>query len=198
MANAIVESYRGHDIIDLRDVFMKERRLFLIGEVNEDSCNELVKELMYLEFQDDSKPITLFINSPGGDVQAGLSVYDAIRLMKSPVRTVCMGMAASMGAIIYLAGDEKERYMMPHAKIMIHDPAYGHKDISHRKPHEIQTQLDDLNKCREKLACIIAERSGHDLNEIYEVTKNDTYYDSMEAIDFGLAAKVVNNMDVLK
>ncbi len=197
MANAIVESYRGHDLINLRDVFLRERRIFLSGEVDDENCDELIKQLLFMELQDNTKPVTLFINSPGGSVQAGLSVYDTLRIMKSPIRTVCVGMAASMGAIIYLAGDEGERYMLPHSKVMIHDPAYGRKDISYRKPHEIQTELDDLNKCREKLAKIIAERTGHSVEEIYEVTKNDSYFDVEEAVEYGLASKEISDLLIL-
>ncbi len=112
MANVILESVRGLSPIPIEDVFLRDRKIFLVGEVNDESCNELIKELLYMEAEDDTKPITLFINSPGGDVGSGLAVYDTIRLLKSPVTAVVTGIAASMGSIILLACDADKRLML--------------------------------------------------------------------------------------
>ena len=148
---------------------------------------------MYLD-NESSEEITIYINSPGGSVQDGLAVYDTIMLMNSPVRTVCLGICASMGAILFLAGEKRE--MMPHGKIMIHDPAFGGRhEMGGKKPHEIQAELDDLNRCRESLAQIIAKRTGKTIEEIYEVTVNDTYYDPDEAVEFGLATNIIKRKD---
>lgn len=144
---------------------------------------------MYLERQDNSKEVTIYINSPGGEVISGLAVYDYISMMKAPVRTVCTGTAASMGAILFLAGERRE--MLPHTRLMIHDPSYSHNDIGGRKPHEIQHELDKLNETRAALAKIIAEKTGKSLDEIYEVTASDTYYSAEEAIEFGLATGIM-------
>lgn len=133
--------------------------------------------------------MTIYINSPGGEVISGLAVYDYISIMKSPVRTVCTGTAASMGAILFLAG--KKREMLPHTRLMIHDPSYSHNDIGGRKSHEIQHELDKLNETRESLAKIIAEKTGKTLEEIYEVTASDTFYSAEEAIEFGLATDIM-------
>ena len=127
---------------------------------------------------------------------SGLAVYDYIALMKAPVKTVCVGTAASMGAILFLAG--KKREMLPHTRIMIHDPSYSHKDIGGRKPHEIQHELDKLQESREALAAIIAEKTGKTIEEIYEVTAEDTYYSAQEAIEFGLATRIIENSRVSK
>lgn len=190
MANVILESARGLQPIPIEDELLRRREIFLSDAVDEKTTNEMIKQLMYLEGEDSTKEITIYINSPGGSVQDGLAVYDLIMLLKSPVRTVCMGTCASMGAIIFLAG--KKREMMKHGKIMIHDPAFGGKhEMGGKKPHEIQSELDDLNRCREALASIIADRTGKDIEEIYKVTANDTYYSSEEAVNFGLATGII-------
>ena len=192
MSRLLIESARGIQIVDIEDKLFSSRKIFIEDEITDSLSNSVIRQLMYLENDDNSMPITIYINSPGGSVQAGLAIYDVIRLLKSPVTMVCSGLAASMGAIIYLAGDK--RFMLEHSRIMIHDPAFGGThDIAYRKPLEIQYELDDLNKCREKLASIIAERTGKSLEEVYEVTKRDSFYNADEAVDFGLATDVVND-----
>lgn len=186
---AIYESARGFDQIELEDELMKSRKIFLTGGVNSASCNEIIKQLMYLENLDDTKEITIYINSPGGCVSDGLAVYDIIQLLNSPIRTVCVGLAASMGAILFLAGDKRQ--MLPHSEIMIHDPSYNNADIGGQKPHEIQHRLDSLNETREMLAKIIADRTGKSLDEIYKVTAEDSYYKAKAAIEFGLATEII-------
>ena len=189
MANVIKETARGIQTISIEDELLAGREIFLTEQVDSTTTNELLKQLMYLERQDNSKEVTIYINSPGGEVISGLAVYDYISMMKSPVRTVCTGTAASMGAILFLAG--KKREMLPHTRLMIHDPSYSHNDIGGRKPHEIQHELDKLNETREALARIIAEKTGKTLEEIYEVTASDTYYSAEEAIAFGLATGIM-------
>ena len=190
MANIILESVRGFQPVAIEDELLKNREIFMTDAVDGRSCNEVIKQLMYLERKDPTGEITIYINSPGGSVQDGLAVYDLIMLLKSPVRTVCMGTCASMGAILFLAG--KKREMMNHGKLMIHDPAFGNgHEMGGKKPHEIQTELDDLNRCRDALAKIIADRTGHTIEEIKEVTVNDMYYTAEEAVKFGLATAVI-------
>lgn len=187
MSNVLKETVRGIDLIPIEDMLLDESKIFLIGEVNPASAGELIKQLMYLDKRGLDE-ITLFINSPGGEVISGLAVYDCIKIMKSSVKTVCIGDAASMGAIIFLAGEKRE--MLPHARILIHDPSYGHLDVSGKKPHEIQRGVDSLNKVRETLAEIISEKTGKKLDEIYEITAEDQYFTAEEAIEFGLATDV--------
>lgn len=189
MANILKETVRGIDCIRLEDEFFKDREIFLTEEVNAQTSNELIKQLMYLERQDSESEVTIYINSPGGEVISGLAVYDYIGMMKAPVRTVCIGTAASMGAILFLAG--AKRQMLPHTRLMIHDPSYSHNDIGGRKPHEIQQELDKLNETREALARIISEKTGRSIEEIYKVTADDTFYSAQEAIDFGLATEIL-------
>lgn len=193
MARIIKETVRGFDVVTIEDELLTGREIFLVDGVDARTSNELLKQLMYLERQDSDSEITIYINSPGGEVISGLAVYDYISMMKAPVRTVCIGTAASMGAILFLAGSKRQ--MLPHTRLMIHDPSYSHNDIGGRKPHEIQHELDKLNETREALARIIADKTGRPLEEIYSVTANDTYYSAKEAIDFGLATEILDSTD---
>jgi ATP-dependent Clp protease protease subunit len=187
----ILESARGFETLYLRDKLLSDsREIFLTQEVNAQSCSSLITQLMYLNRTEPNREITLYINSPGGIVADGLAVYDVIRLLTAPVRTVCLGTCASMGAILFLAG--KKRDIMEHGRIMVHDPAFGgNHDIGGKKPHQIQSELDDLNRCREALARIISERTGKSLSQIYELTANDTYFSAQEAVEFGLATRIL-------
>lgn len=187
--NIIYETTRGISLVPIQDSLLKNRELFLIEEVNAETTNALIMQLMYLESQDAEAPITLYINSPGGDVVSGLALFDYIKLMRAPVNTVCIGTAASMGAILFLAG--RKRQMYPHTRIMIHDPAYGQGTMAGKKSHELKHQLDKLNETREALATIIAEATGKTIDEIYEVTADDTFFSSKEAIEFGLATEII-------
>lgn len=191
MARIIKETVRGIDIVDLEDELLQSREIFLTGGVDANTTNELIKQLMYLEREDDEAEITLYINSPGGEVTSGLAVYDYMTLIKAPIRTVSIGTAASMGALLFLAGDKRQ--MLPHTRIMIHDPSYSNADMSGKKPHEIQHELDKLNETRQIIAQIISEKTGKTLEEVYEVTANDTYYNAKEALKFGLATEIIDS-----
>ena len=185
--NILMQSARGTELIPIDDMLLEESQIFLIGEINSETANDLIKKLMYIDKKDLGE-VTIYINSPGGEVMSGLAVYDYIKIMKSPVRTVCMGDTASMAAIIFLAGEKRE--MLPHSRILIHDPSYGHLDVSGKKPHEIQRGVDSLNKVRETLAEIISEKTGKSLDEIYEITAEDHYFTADEAIEFGIASNI--------
>lgn len=198
MSNVIYESVRGLSTIAIEDAFLRDRKVFLVGEVNDGSCNELIKQLLYMESQDNTKPITLFINSPGGQVGSGLAVYDTIRLLKSPVTAVVTGMAASMGSIIMLACDKGRRFMLPSSRIMIHDCSWGSHDMGGKKPFEVEEELNQLRNTNEKLLSIIAERCGKTVEEVAEVTKKDSYYNAEEAIKFGLVTAVLNEKNFSK
>ena len=191
-ANVILESVRGIDAVPIDDIFLRERKIFLVGSVTDESCNDLIKKLLYLESVDNTRQITVFLNSPGGSVWDGLSVYDTIRLMKSPVTAVVTGIAASMGSILLLACEKENRLMLPSSRIMIHDCSWGKRDFGGVKPGAIQEELDMLKKTNERLLSIIAERTGHKVDEISEITKEDAWFDAGEAIEFGLASAVID------
>lgn len=192
MANILKETVRGTDCIRIEDDLLSKREIFLTEEVNAATSNELLKQLMYLEGQDTTQEITIYINCPGGEVISGLAVYDFISLMRSPVRTVCTGTAASMGAILFLAGQKRE--MLPHTRLMIHDPSFSGGSIGGKKSHEIRHELEKLDEVRTALAEIIAEKTGRSIEEIYDVTSDDTFYSAKEAIEFGLATGIMKGV----
>ena len=190
--NVIRESSRGYQELPIDDVLFEDREIFLTEEVNKDTCASLIKQLLFLEKQSSDKEIRFYINSPGGDVYSGLAVYDCIRLMKSPVTTICIGTAASMGSILFLAGEKRQ--MLPNSRIMIHDPSFGGGNLAGKKPHQIKTELDDLIEVQECLCKIIADRTGKTPDEIRELTKDDTYFNVGEAIEFGLATEEIKSI----
>ena len=190
MPRLVKESVRGMELLTPEDLLFTNREIFLTTEVDNDTANNLMKQLMILEKLDNTKEITLYINSPGGEVVSGLAVYDYIQLMKAPVRTVCIGTAASMGAILFLAGQNRE--MLAHTRLMIHDPAYGGGDMAGKNPHELQMYVDKLKQSQEIIAGIIAEKTGKTMEEIYEKTREDSYFNAKEAIEYGLATGIVN------
>ena len=191
--NILTEDAHGFAHVAIDAGLLAKRKLFITEEVNDDTCRMLIQQLMYLDSENSEDEITLYINSPGGMVSSGLAVYDAMRMVRSPVRTVCIGTAASMGAMLFLAGDRRE--MLPHTRIMIHDPSYGGGNYAGKKPHEIQKEVDELNKTREVICKIIAERTSHSIEEIYEKTRTDCYFNAEEAIEFGLATAVAETLD---
>lgn len=183
------ETARGMERFRVEDAFFERRELFLTTEINADSAGELVKQFMYLSQEDPDEEITLYINSPGGEVNSGLALYDCMQLVETPIRTVCTGLAASMGSVIFLAGDRRE--MFPHAQIMIHDPHYG-GGIEGLKPLELQERIESLMHNRSVIGELIAKKTGRSIEEIYEKTQKDSYFNAEEAIRFGLADAVVS------
>ena len=186
--NIHYESNRGIQPLDLTDIFFSKRSIFLDDEINPETSLETIKQLVALDGESDDE-IKLFINSPGGCVASGLAVCDTIETIKSPVTTICIGLAASMGAVIFLHG--KKRQMMKHSKIMLHDPSFGGGNLRGKKPHEIETELNELREVQETLVDIISEKTGKPKEEIYEITKEDTYFDFEKAYDFGIATDIL-------
>ncbi len=188
--NAMIlhESSRGIDSYTPESSLLKKRILFFTEEVNAESSNRMIEYLLYLDKTAPGKEITLCINTPGGEVVSGLAVYDTIRMLKSPVRTVCIGTAASMGAILFLAGEKRE--MLPHTKIMIHDPLISGLSGS-KKALELEKEAAKLMETRAVTGGIIAERCRRSLDEVLEKTKEDCFLTAEEAIDFGLATGIL-------
>ncbi|MGN0623006.1 MAG: ClpP family protease [Oscillospiraceae bacterium] len=188
----LIESSRGIDRINIDDELLRERKIFLNEDINVDNCTEIIKALMLLDSQAPDEEITLYIDSPGGDCESGLALYDAIRMVHAKVRAVCVGLCASMAAVIYLAADQRE--ILPHSRIMIHDPSFACANFSGQKSKEIEEHLAGLNKMRETLASIIAERTGKSIKQIYKVTQYDSFYTAEEAVEFGLAHKITYSL----
>ena len=189
--NIIEETSKGIQSFTIQDSMLRNREIFLTGEINEESATEIIRQLMYLESRS-SDPVTLYISSPGGSVMSGMAIYDYIGVMQSKVNTVCIGLAASMGAILFLAG--AERMILPHAKVMIHDPSYGgHASIAGQNPLEIQEQLNSLMKTRQILADVIVARTGMSRKRVLNLTKKDSYFDAEEAVRERLATRILDS-----
>lgn len=194
MSNVVYENVRGTTIVPVIDEHLKTGKIFLTGAVNADTCHELLENLLYLNSREDIDEIKFYINSHGGSVTDGLAVYDMIQLISvnKPVKTITCGIAASMGAILFLAGSE--RVMLENSKLMLHDPSFGSHDIAGRKPHEIQAELDDLKECQKVLANIISKRAGIPIKQVYIITEKDSYFTASEALSKGLCTKIVTEI----
>ena len=184
----ILEDTRGGlKAYELEDEMLRNRQVWLTGQVNEESVNSLVKQLLYLENKNPGEEITFYINSTGGEVGNGLVLYDVMTHITSPVKTVCVGMAASMAAVLFSAGEHRELYR--HSRVMIHDPAINGQ--LRTKALELKSLSEDLMATRESLAEILAKNTGQSLEVIYEKTALDTYFDARQAVDFGLADSII-------
>ena len=191
LINVIKESSRGYDALRAEDLFLRERKIFFTEEVTAESSKQLIQAIMHLEQENEKKEITLYINCPGGEVTSGLAVYDCLRGLSCPVRTVCIGTAASMGSYLFLAGDKRE--ILPHAQVMIHDPLVAGMQGA-QNALALDKEAKKLMKTRELLGNILAERTGHTLEEVLEKTKEDYYLDAEEAVDFGIATTVITRI----
>ena len=182
------ESSRGIDTYSPESMLLQERILFFTEEVNPSSANNLIEYLLFLDKDEPGQEITLCINSPGGEVVSGLAIYDTVRMLKSPVRTVCIGTAASMGAILFLAGNRRE--MLPHTKIMIHDPLIAGL-VQPQMALQLRKQADQLMETRDVLGKIISEKSGLPLDKVYEMTAEDCFLTAEKAVELGLATDII-------
>ena len=182
------ESSRGIDTYSPESMLLQERILFFTEEVNPSSANNMIGYLLFLDKDEPGQEITLCINSPGGEVVSGLAVYDTIRMLKSPVRTVCIGTAASMGAILFLAGARRE--MLPHTKLMIHDPLIAGL-AQPQMALQLRKQADQLMETRDVIGKIISEKSGLPLDKVYEMTAEDCFLTAEKAVELGLATEII-------
>ncbi len=167
-----------------------ERILFLGSEVNDGIANSLVAQMLYLDSEDSSKPIYLYINSPGGSVTAGLAIYDTIQYVKSEVVTICVGLAASMGAFLLAAGTKGKRVALPHSRIMIHQPLGG---TSRRQASDIEIEAREILRMKEMLNRSLAEMSGQSFEKIEKDTDRDYFLSAEEAKEYGLIDRVISH-----
>ena len=184
------ETAEGITRFDIRDEMLASRELELTCAVDAESCAADSRGLIYLQRQDAKALITLYINSPGGEVQSGLALYDAMQAASCPIRTVCLGMAASMGALLFIAGDERE--MLPHSRVMIHDPLIGGGIGG--SALSVKARADDLMRIRDITAEVISRHSGMSLEQVFELTSRDTYFEAAAAVEAGLADRVVTTL----
>ena len=178
----IEQTSRGERAFDIYSRLLKERIIFLSGEVTDDSASLIVAQMLFLESEDPSKDIQFYIDSPGGSVSAGLAIFDTMNYIKCDVATTCIGMAASMGAFLLAAGEKGKRYALPNAEVMIHQPLGGARG----QATEIQIAAEHILKTRERLNRILAERTGKTVEEIAAATERDNFLSAQEALEFGL------------
>ncbi|MDH0864261.1 ATP-dependent Clp endopeptidase proteolytic subunit ClpP [Mitsuaria sp. GD03876] len=183
----IEQSGRGERAYDIYSRLLRERIVFLVGPVNDAVANLVVAQLLFLESENPDKEISLYINSPGGSVSAGMSIYDTMQFIKPQVSTLCMGMAASMGAFLLAAGEKGKRFALPNSKIMIHQPLGG----AQGQATDIEIHAREILKTREQLNRILAERTGQSLEKIQADTERDYFMSAAEASTYGLIDQVI-------
>ena len=183
----IEQSGRGERAYDIYSRLLRERVVFLVGPVNDQTANLVVAQLLFLESENPDKDISLYINSPGGSVSAGMSIFDTMQFIKPDVSTLCMGMAASMGAFLLAAGAKGKRFALPNSKIMIHQPLGG----AQGQATDIEIHAREILKTREQLNRILADRTGQPLEKIQNDTDRDYYMSAEEAAAYGLVDKVL-------
>ncbi|MBD8051371.1 ATP-dependent Clp endopeptidase proteolytic subunit ClpP [Limnohabitans sp. JUR4] len=183
----VEQSGRGERAYDIYSRLLKERVIFLVGEVNDHMANLIVAQLLFLESENPEKDISLYINSPGGSVSAGMAIYDTMNFIKPDVSTLCNGMAASMGAFLLSAGAKGKRFSLPSSKVMIHQPLGGARG----QATEIEIAAREIIKTREQLNRILAENTGQPLERIERDTERDYYLSAQEAKEYGLVDQVI-------
>ena len=182
----IEQSGRGERSFDIYSRLLKERVIFLVGEVNDQTANLVVAQLLFLESENPDKDISLYINSPGGSVTAGMSIYDTMQFIKPDVSTMCLGFAASMGAFLLAAGAKGKRYSLPNSKVMIHQVLGGARG----QATDIEIQARDILRTKDQMNRILAERTGQPLEKIRADTERDYYMTAEEAQAYGIVDQV--------
>ncbi len=185
----VEQSGRGERAYDIYSRLLKERVVFLVGPVNEMSANLVVAQLLFLESENPDKDIYLYINSPGGSVSAGMSIYDTMQFIKPDVSTLCMGQAASMGAFLLTAGAKGKRYSLPNSRIMIHQPLGGFQG----QASDIEIHAKEILYLRERLNGMMAKHTGKDVATLDKDTDRDNFMSAEEAVNYGLIDKVIHN-----
>ena len=185
----VEQSGRGERAYDIYSRLLKERVIFMVGPVNDQMANLIVAQLLFLESENPDKDISLYINSPGGSVSAGLAIFDTMNFIKPDVSTLCTGMAASMGAFLLAAGAKGKRFSLPNSRIMIHQPSGG----SQGQASDIEIQAKEILYLRERLNKILADATGKTIEQIHKDTDRDRFMSGDEAADYGLIDKVLTS-----
>jgi len=183
----IEQSGRGERAYDIYSRLLRERIIFLVGPVNDQTANVVVAQLLFLESENPDKDVHFYINSPGGSVSAGMSIFDTMQFIKPDVSTMCMGIAASMGAFLLAAGAKGKRLALPNSRVMIHQPSGG----AQGQATDIEIQAREILKLRESLNIILAERTGQTLDKIRADSERDFFMSAGEAKDYGLVDQVL-------
>lgn len=184
----VEQSGRGERAFDIYSRLLKERVVFLVGPVNDNSANLVVAQMLYLESENPDKDIYFYINSPGGSVSAGMSIFDTMNFIKPDVSTLCMGMAASMGAFLLAAGEKGKRFTLPHSRVMIHQPLGGMQG----QATDIEIHAREILRLKAELNEILAERTGQPLERVQQDTERDYWLSAQAALEYGLVDRVID------
>jgi ATP-dependent Clp protease protease subunit len=187
----VEQSGRGERAYDIYSRLLKERVIFLVGPVNDMSANLIVAQMLFLESENPDKDISLYINSPGGSVSAGMAIFDTMQFIKPDVSTLCTGLAASMGAFLLAAGAKGKRFSLPNSRIMIHQPLGG----AQGQASDIEIQAREILYLRERLNAILAEKTGRSIDQISKDTDRDNFMSADAAAEYGLIDKVLTNRE---
>jgi ATP-dependent Clp protease protease subunit len=190
----VEQSSRGERAYDIYSRLLKDRIIFLGEQVHDSMANTVIAQMLFLESEDPDKDISLYINSPGGSVSAGLAIYDTMQYIRPNVATICMGQATSMGALLLAAGAKGKRYALPHARIMIHQPLGG----AQGQATDIDIQAKEIMKIKELIHQILVKHTGQALEKIRHDTERDYFLDGEEALRYGLIDKVITEREILK
>jgi len=185
----VEQSGRGERAYDIYSRLLKERVIFLVGPVNDQMANLIVAQMLFLESENPDKDISLYINSPGGSVSAGLAIFDTMNFIKPDVSTLCTGLAASMGAFLLAAGAKGKRFSLPNSRVMIHQPSGGSQGMA----SDIEIQAKEILYLRERLARIMAENTGQSVEQIHKDTDRDRFMSAEESVEYGLIDKVLTS-----
>lgn len=186
----VEQTNRGERSYDIYSRLLKDRIIFLGGPIDESVANVVVAQLLFLDAEDPDKDVSLYINSPGGSITAGMAIYDTMQYIRADVQTICIGMAASMGAFLLAAGAKGKRIALPNAEILIHQPLIGGSGLSGQAT-EIEIHAKQLLKIKEKLNKILAERTGQPLQRVERDTDRDYYMSADEAKEYGLIDQIL-------
>jgi len=184
----VEQTARGERSYDIYSRLLKERVVFAVGPVEDYMANVIVAQLLFLESENPEKDIALYINSPGGSVSAGLAIYDTMQFIKPDVSTICIGMAASMGAVLLAGGAKGKRFMLPNSRAMIHQPSGGYQG----QASDIHIQAQEILKIRERLNEILAHHTGHSVEKIKLDSERDNFMSPTEAVAYGLVDKLLD------
>ena len=188
----VEQSERGERSYDIYSRLLKDRIIFLGGPIDDNVANAVIAQMLFLEAEDPDKDIHLYINSPGGVVTAGMAIYDTMQYIKPDVSTICVGSAASMGAVLLTAGAKGKRYALPHARVMIHQPLGGVQG----QASEIEIHSREILRMREELNGILASRSGQDIEVVARDTDRDNFMSAQDAVEYGLIDEVLTREPV--
>ena len=183
----VEQTGRGERAYDIYSRLLKDRIVFLGHEVNDDVANLVTAQLLFLESEDTDKEISLYINSPGGVITAGMAIYDTMQFIKPPISTLCLGQAASMAAVLLCAGQKGRRYALPHSRIVIHQPLGG----AQGQASDLDIQMREILRVREEMNEIIAKHSGQNLRKIEKDTDRDNIMSPVQAVEYGLIDEVI-------